>query len=142
MAQRRFEELSEEECFRLARECSVGRFLFIDETGPAGVPVNFGLAGDQIVFRVEKGASLLRALDRPVAFQVDAIDDAQGSGWSVLIRGRAYLVPPDQVPKILKYTRAAFPRPWAEGVHREWISISPEKVTGRRLAGQFFQPEG
>jgi hypothetical protein len=90
------------------------------------------LAGERILFRLEHDSHLRASVDAPVAFEVDHTDPDTGSGWSVLVRGDAAEVDLDHVPELLKLM-AGPPRPWAEGVHNVWVSITPRKVTGRRL---------
>jgi hypothetical protein len=68
-----------------------------------------------------------------VAFEVDHAEAASGVGWSVLIRGAGHEIGMDRVPGLLRQMREAFPHPWAEGVHSVWVSITPRKITGRRL---------
>jgi len=138
MTQRVIEDLSEAQCFDLVRTKAVGRFVFSDADGLGAVPVNYGVAGEQIVFRTEKASHLREVLDGPVAFEVDHTDADASEGWSVLIRGTAEEVPMDHVPEILKLTHGSFPHPWGEGVHNVWVAITPAKVTGRRLAAPYF----
>lgn len=138
MIQREIEELSEAECFELIRDGGVGRFVFQETQGPAAVPVNFGLAGEQIVFRVEQRSHLIEMLQGPVAFEVDHTEPESDSGWSVLIRGTGAEVDMEQVPELLRQMGPAFPHPWGEGVHNVWVAVTPRKVTGRRLTVPYF----
>ena len=133
MTQRIIEDLSEDECFRLAATQTLGRFVFSDSDGPGAVPVNFGIAGKRIVFRTEQGSHLRDLLAGPVAFEVDHTQPESAEGWSVLFRGSAEEVPLDAVPDLLKQMGEGFPHPWGEGVHNIWIAITARKVTGRRL---------
>ena len=133
MTQRVIEDLSEARCFELIREQTVGRFVFEDADGPAAVPVNYGVAGTEIVFRVEQRSHLRDMLTRPVAFEVDHTEPDSGAGWSVLIRGSGHEVAIERVPGLLQQMDKAFPHPWAEGIHNVWVSITARKVTGRRL---------
>lgn len=138
MTQREIEDLQEDECFRLVKQKGVGRFVFQDSDGPAAVPVNFGLAGEQIVFRVETRSHLREMLQGPVAFEVDHTEPETGEGWSVLIRGTGREVEMDHVPELLHLMRESTPQPWAEGVHNVWVAITARKVTGRRLTIPYF----
>ena len=133
MTQRVIEDLSEAKCFELIRGKAVGRFVFEDGDGAAAVPVNYGVAGKEIVFRVEQRSHLRDMLARPVAFEVDHTEPDAGEGWSVLIRGSGHEVAMDRVPGLLQQMGKAFPHPWAEGIHNVWVSITARKVTGRRL---------
>ena len=55
MPQREIEDLTSTECFALLVEQVVGRIVFADDDGPGAVPVNYGVAGDEVVFRVDVG---------------------------------------------------------------------------------------
>lgn len=133
MSQRDLEELSPEECFALLRTARVGRLVYVDDLGPVAVPVNYALAGDDIVFRVAGGGKRV-AMQQPVlAFEVDAIDDDERSGWSVIVRGSGAEVDIRDVPALLRRIEGQLPVPWATGVHNVWLQITPLKVTGRRL---------
>ncbi len=133
--QRRIEELTTEECMTMLGRESVGRLAFVDEEGPVAVPVNFALAGELVLFRLEHDSHLRAAVDGPVAFEADHTDPDTGSGWSVLVRGTAAEVDLDHVPELLRLMSGP-PRPWAEGIHNVWVSITPRKVTGRRLTSR------
>ena len=136
MAQRVLEDLSPEECYALLEEARVGRLVFVDDLGPVAVPVNFAMAGTDIVVRAE-GGTKKQAMQQPsVSFEVDHIDDASASGWSVLVRGSGSEVDLGGLPPLLKRMAGGFPAPWAFGVHNVWLKITPTTVTGRRLAEQ------
>lgn len=140
MTQRVIETLSEAECFGLIGQAAIGRFVFQDSEGLAALPVNFGVAGDRIVFRTDVGSHLREVLDGPVSFEVDHAEAETGEGWSVLIRGTAEELGLEQVHELLHRTHGAVPHPWAEGVHNIWIAVTPARVTGRRLAARYFAP--
>jgi nitroimidazol reductase NimA-like FMN-containing flavoprotein (pyridoxamine 5'-phosphate oxidase superfamily) len=55
MTQRDLQELTIEECFDYLTQARVGRLVYLDETGPVAVPVNYVLAGKDIIIRVEGG---------------------------------------------------------------------------------------
>ena|SRR5579871_6443323 len=133
MSQRHLDPLSPDECFALMAAHDVGRLVYTDEKGPAAVPVNYVVDGGRVVFRVEDTAKV-SALRRPIAFEVDEIDEGDHSGWSVLLRGTAGDLPMEEVVELLRRVRAEFPRPWAEGIHNQWMALAPSEVTGRRLS--------
>jgi len=135
VTQRTVEELSAEDCLTLLKSRNVGRIVFVDDEGPGVVPVNYGVAGDEIVLRVEQGSSLLRLIQDPIGFEIDQIDSQQSESWSVLVRGGGREVPLEDVPDLLKLMHEDLPRPWAEGVHNHWLAIKIVSVTGRRLSG-------
>ncbi|HET8601001.1 MAG TPA: pyridoxamine 5'-phosphate oxidase family protein [Segeticoccus sp.] len=59
------------------------------ERRPDLFPVNFVWNHGTVVFRSASGSKLLSAVPQPVAFEVDGWDEASGSVWSVVVRGRA-----------------------------------------------------
>jgi hypothetical protein len=134
MPQRSLVELSSEDCFALLSGESVGRLAYCDATGPVAIPVNFALAGRDIVFRMEPDNNALTSDPGMVAFEADHVDEGQRSGWSVVIRGRIAEVDLDDVPSLLHEMPGGPPQPWAGGVHHVWLRIRPEIVTGRKLA--------
>ena len=133
MTQRDLEELSTDECFELLATARVGRLVYTDDLGPLAVPVNYAMAGHNIVFRVEGGAKQ-SAMQQPIlAFEVDHVDNDWRSGWSVLVRGVGGEVDLERVPALLREMEGHFPTPWAAGIHNVWLQIVPQTVTGRRL---------
>jgi nitroimidazol reductase NimA-like FMN-containing flavoprotein (pyridoxamine 5'-phosphate oxidase superfamily) len=141
MVQRRVEELTRDECFDSLNEKPVGRIVFVDDQGPGALPINYGVAGEEIVFRVELDSYLHHLLGGKVAFEVDHIETDEGTGWSVLIRGTLREIELEQVPDLLHRLGDSIPKPWASGIHNTWLAITAETVTGRRLAMP-IQPSG
>lgn len=136
MTQREIDALSPDECLDLLQQQVIGRIVFVDEQGPGAVPVNYAVAGDQIVLRVAEDSHLRTLIQSPIGFQADHTNNDQSSGWSVLVRGNGREVPVDEVPQLLQSLGDALPRPWAEGVHNTWLAIEINSVTGRRLSGE------
>lgn len=132
MGQRALHELSEADCKALLATCRVGRIVYVDEMGPVAIPVNYGLDGVDVVFRVEPG-SKVAFLEEPIAFEVDRVDEEDCSGWSVLVRGSGSIIPIENVSDLLKRVHTSFPKPWARGVHNIWVRIAPHTITGRLL---------
>lgn len=138
MTQHVIETLPEAECFKLIGQKLVGRFVFQDADGPAAVPVNFGIAGEQVIFRTERASHLRQVLDGPVAFEVDQVEPETGGSWSVLIRGVGEEIDTELLPALLRRAGKDFPHPWGDGVHNVWVAITPRKVTGRRLTAPYL----
>jgi hypothetical protein len=68
-----------------------------------------------------------------IGFEVDAVDDEEHTGWSVLVRGRGHEVAIEQVPALLREMHQRYPTPWADGIHNVWLTLVPTVVTGRQL---------
>ncbi|MDA8048001.1 MAG: pyridoxamine 5'-phosphate oxidase family protein [Actinomycetota bacterium] len=134
MSQRTLVELGREECLQLLGTQTVGRVAYCDQAGAIAVPVNFGLAGDDVVVRMESTNLALPRLGT-LAFEADQIDVEQHSGWSVVVRGSAEEIALDDVPALLQQMRGDPPTPWADGIHNVWVRIRSSSVTGRRLGG-------
>jgi Pyridoxamine 5'-phosphate oxidase len=82
------EELDEDECRKLLAERHLGRLAIPDFGGPMIFPVNCIFDQDLVVFRTDPGSKLDAATEREsVAFEVDAVDEATRTGWSVVVRG-------------------------------------------------------
>jgi len=66
-----------------------------------------------------------------VAFQIDGVDDASRTGWSVLVRAEAVEVIDSgdlaQVRELPLY-------PWAPGAKTHYVRLLPALLTGRRIA--------
>jgi uncharacterized protein len=133
MPRRALEELSWDDCFTMLGEESVGRLVYVDELGPAAVPVNYVLAGHDIVFRSEAGSKIRGIHEHNVAFEVDEINHATNSGWSVLVRGTSEEVEFERLGEVLKRIDGDVPLPWKTGIHKIWVVIRPKTVTGRSL---------
>lgn len=116
--------LSEPECWEHLRSRSVGRLAWAGAEGVSVVPVNFAVDGDAILIRTTAYSLMGRECGgRDVAFEVDAIDDAEHIGWSVLAHGRCE-----------RQERASEgPAPWASGSRVLGLRIVVRSLTGRRL---------
>jgi len=140
MAPRTIRAQSLDECLQLLESEEVGRLVYADASGPVAIPVNFVLDQGRVVFRTQAG-SKTPVLEGPMAFEVDRIDTNDHSGWSVLVRGEAQVLPMEEVPAMLQRVGQRVPRPWAEGVHNQWIVVHATEVTGRRLDVRFYAAE-
>jgi nitroimidazol reductase NimA-like FMN-containing flavoprotein (pyridoxamine 5'-phosphate oxidase superfamily) len=123
--------LSEADCWRLLEEHPVGRVGVLVNSAPEIYPVNYRVDGRSILFRTDTGTKLAGLERSPsVCFEIDAIEPASKTGWSVLVKGRAHpLVDSDEV-------RAAGREPleyWSIATKPHWVRIDPHEVTGRRI---------
>ena len=119
-------ELKRAECLALLGEQRIGRVAVVDRNDlPFVVPVNYVLSRFTVLFRTHPGTKLDALRRRPVAFQVDSIDEAHRTGWSVLVQGVAHEASPHDLAD-------ADPEPWTEaGPH--WIQVVPRFISGRRF---------
>lgn len=125
------EVLGLEECLRLLATRPFGRLAYVDAGAPSIVPVNHLVDGSSVVLRSLDGGKLGAALfEKPVAFEVDDLQAAERSGWSVVVHGRAETVEDDAAASYEAWLDS-----WAvgEGARTTWIRIVADEVTGLRL---------
>jgi len=128
----RWQELTKRECFELLAQEQLGRVAFVDDRGPIAFPVNFVLDRHMVVFRTDEGAKLDAATrGGRVAFEVDGIDAATQTGWSVVVRGEAVEVTDSAELARLHELRLY---PWAPGAKTGYVRILPAALTGRRIS--------
>lgn len=124
-------ELTTQECWELLGSHGVGRVAVTTAAGPAILPVNYVAVGTEVAYRTAADAGPAEAAGHEVAFEVDRVDDAFSRGWSVLVVGDARTVTePEAVRRLETHSRS---RPWAGGVRDLWITVTPGRVTGRRI---------
>jgi uncharacterized protein len=124
-------ELTKSECFELLAGQRLGRLAFTDEQGPIVLPVNFVFDRYVVIVRTDEGTKLdIAGRGDRVAFEVDHVDAATGSAWSVLIRGEAIEVT-DQLE--LDRLQRLPVRPWAPGPKSHFMRVLPAVVTGRMI---------
>lgn len=126
-----FTKLDADQCRALIGTHGVGRIAVTAAEGPLVVPVNYGVVDDAIVFRTAAGSTPALAAGHRVAFEVDHVDDAVSSGWSVLVRGRARTVTdPGERRRLDGQVHS---RPWAGGRRDLWMRVDADTVSGRRI---------
>lgn len=127
--------ITQVECEHLLAEASLGRLGVIVDGRPEIYPVNHVFDHERrcVAFPTNAMTKLHAALHWPfVAFEVDAMDEADSSGWSVLVVGHAEEITDDDEIARLSGRRTAV---WRSGERVHWIRVVPEKVTGRRIFG-------
>ena len=131
------EELTDEESMRLIEQAEVGRIGFTGRFGPVVLPVNYKVVDGAVVFRTEESGSIGQDLRTGipeakyrVAFEVDEMDPATKTGWSVLLQGAAHHV--DEESERASLLTAGV-EPWADGEKSLFMRITPSRVTGRRV---------
>jgi hypothetical protein len=124
--------LPEATCWELLGTSSVGRLAYIArQRVPDIVPVNYVLLAGDVLVRSGPGPKL-QAAERQelVALEVDDLDEADRSAWSVVVHGPASRLSWSQQQRL-----ALVATPWAGGPRRQLIRISPRRITGRRISG-------
>ncbi|GAA3816314.1 DUF1918 domain-containing protein [Streptomyces phyllanthi] len=128
----RLRDLSPDECRARLSTHGVGRVAVSTPDGPAVVPVNYEVVDEAIAFRTAPDSVPAAAVGTDVAFEVDHLDEAMSQGWSVLVVGPARgVTEPDAVRRLAD---RAHTEPWAGGGRDMWVSIQPERLTGRRIS--------
>lgn len=119
-------------CLSLLRSRPMGRLAYLEAGAPTILPVNHLVDGTGVVMRSFSGGKLDAAIvGAPVAFELDDHDPARGTGWSVVVRGRAVLVEDEE--RIARFEEEL--DSWAiepDGT-ATWIRIVPDEISGRRL---------
>ena len=138
-----FEPLDVDECWELlgtAATTGVGRVGFQSDQGPQVLPVNFAVARRSIVVRTA-GSTMLHGLGTgaDVAFEVDHLQPAHRTGWSVVVHGRMW---PLHDPDRLVADDLLHLHPWAAGNRDQWLRVVAGSVTGRAICRRRLPPDG
>ncbi|HYW24303.1 MAG TPA: pyridoxamine 5'-phosphate oxidase family protein [Terriglobales bacterium] len=126
------EVLSEEECMRLLLSRRVGRVAVTDGDQPLIFPVNYAADERAVVFRTAPGMKLSQARMALVAFEIDEIDTAAGTAWSVMVQGVAYEIT-DTLDSLSEQLRTLVVEPMAPGEHQNWVAVMRHEISGRRF---------
>ena len=107
------EELSPAECWELLATQPVGRVAVIVGHYPLVFPVNYAVADKTILYRTGVGTKLHSVHRSNVTFEVDEIDTAQRSGWSVMVMGVAQELTLNRDRKVISSAELSGASPWA-----------------------------
>jgi nitroimidazol reductase NimA-like FMN-containing flavoprotein (pyridoxamine 5'-phosphate oxidase superfamily) len=84
--------------------------------------------GSQLLIAVRtRPGNVIDRAGPAVAFEIDGIDQADRTGWSVLVRGTLQHVEAE------KWRGVTDPRPWLSTNRNSWLAILAHQVTGRRI---------
>lgn len=124
------EVLAPGRCWALLRENDLGRLAVVVGGHPEIFPITYVVDHGSLVFRSAGGTKLDAALDRPVALEVDALDRAAGTAWSVVVHGRARRVRGlhDELDAMALPLDPPHPGP-----KPHLVRIEVERITGRVL---------
>lgn len=123
--------LSAGACEALLRAGDLGRVALVAADGPHIVPVNYTVTGSAVLVRTSPGSELaLVASGSRIAFEVDHVEDSDGRGWSVVVRGPAETV---EDPVEVRRLEAAWPaRPWTSNQGRVLVRLRWDVISGRQ----------
>lgn len=124
--------LSRDECLGLLAAHDFGR-LAVTMATPVIRPVNyvFDAPSQSVVFRTAAGSKLhALLLEANAAFEIDGIEPASRTGWSVIIVGRSEeITNPSEIRRLEQLGLDD----WAPGPKPHWMRIRAWTVTGRRI---------
>lgn len=116
---------------QLLTRAGIGRIAITSGALPVVLPVNFRVVSDTIVFRTAPGTKLDAATrGSVVAFEADAMDPIEHTGWSVLVTGVARQVTDDA--ELAAFGPLHLAR-WAPGGESCVVAVSIDLVSGRRI---------
>ena len=126
------------DCWALLEHAEIARVAWSGPGGVAMVPVNYRVLDGALWFRVHPDSTLAReAGGQRVVVEVDEVDRATRSGWSVVVAGSAepidYLDAPEMVVDM---------RIWPAQVPGLFVRVDPVEISGRRLFGADDAREG
>jgi uncharacterized protein len=127
------DEIDPSECWKLLATQQIGRLAVMVGHYPLIFPVNYALDDKVIVFRTAPGTKLYAIEHSNVTFEVDQIDMAHRSGWSVLVRGVAHQLLARRRVELTARFEAGGAQPWAPGERDRIVRIVADQITGRRI---------
>lgn len=120
------------ECLSLLESRSVGRMAYMAHHDvPDIVPVNYTVYDGYVFVRTGVGPKL-QAAERGdlLALEIDDIDEATHTGWSVVATGPAERLSSRQIAAL---PDGVLPRTWANGPRFAVLRFTLRRVEGRRL---------
>jgi nitroimidazol reductase NimA-like FMN-containing flavoprotein (pyridoxamine 5'-phosphate oxidase superfamily) len=125
----RLVELTAYECWGLLDSEEIARVAWNRREGVAIVPVNYTVADGSLWFRTSPYSALgSECAGQRLAIEIDHIEAATLSGWSVVVSGVGELVSATEVPDTMVDLGV-----WPSGSRPLFIRVEPATVTGRKL---------
>ncbi|MEL7209031.1 MAG: pyridoxamine 5'-phosphate oxidase family protein, partial [Actinomycetota bacterium] len=120
------------ECLALLGDRTYGRLGVVEGSQPVVLPVNYAMDGERVVFRTGDGGKFHALVAGAAAsLEIDEVDEASRSGWSVLVEGRVQQVESRTEQERLEATCGLLP--WAPGDRSHWMVLTPKRIGGRRV---------
>lgn len=131
MSQHAIRSLTRDESVERLERTGIGHVGVTRDGVAHVVPVNYAMLDDTIVFRCGAGTKLAAAaVGGPMSFEVDSIDETEGTGWSVLVSGAAHVV---DDPATLAAVDALELRCFDPSTKHAVVQISSLLVSGREI---------
>jgi uncharacterized protein len=127
------QSLPREECLELLASHRFGRLAVVMSGTPVIRPVNylFDQPSQSVVFRTARGSKLhaLRGA-ASASFEIDGIDEAARTGWSVIVQGfTAEVTAASDIGRLNELDLDS----WAPGPKPHWVRIRAWAISGRRI---------
>ena len=118
-------------CDELLHNHYFGRVAVWSGPHPAVLPVLYGMLDGDVVIATAPGEKLIAAvLEQEVVFEIDAVEPARHTGWSVNVVGRAERL---EASGDLERAATLGLEPWAGEWRNVYVRIRAEHVSGRRI---------
>ena len=125
-------ELTPQECQERLASAAMGRVAWSAGGLQYILPVSYAMHVGNVVFRTSPYGALAHLKHRTnVAFEIDQVDQAAGTGWSVVVQGSADGVALSQ-ELVALWARSDIV-PWAPGTRNVFIAIVPQIISGRTV---------
>lgn len=126
------ERLDASECWRLVRSRAVGRVGIVSGNELQITPVNYRADGEAVYFRATAFGPVSRhAHHQATVIEVDDIDSAGFSGWSVQLSGPTHHVVDG--PTMAALWSPTQPHVWEAGQESIWIAMDVQDIQGQRV---------
>jgi hypothetical protein len=127
-------ELTRDACLTMLASHQFGRLAVIGANNvPVIRPVNYRFehSSQSVVFRTARGSKFHALVcASQAAFEIDEIDEATRTGWSVIVSGMVDEVTrPTDVDRLKRLGL----EPWASGPKPHWMRVRAWTVSGRRI---------
>ncbi len=125
--------IDEKECFELLKTQSVGRLGIVEDGRPLIFPVNYVFDDYAIVFKTTIGTKFEHSGLNNVAFEVDSLDYATHSGWSIMIEGVGRDIT-NAIDNLSENERRLQFNSWVSDEDEHYVRIHINSISGRRIA--------
>jgi uncharacterized protein len=120
------------DCWQLLPTEEVARVAWDGPEGASIVPVNYTVAERALWFQTQPYSELGRQCKGcRVAMEIDHLDHADKSAWSVVVVGWSDVIDPGDVPESVMQMEI-----WIPGPRSQVVRVDPVSVTGRRVWGR------